>query len=346
MNCFKISCCLAFLSAVELSGQINPTVSSSTGNFSLTCANPSITLTANSSFTGVVSYTWTGPQLNVANAASVSAAIPGTYSVAASSGTILETTTVTIITNTAQPTLSLTSASASITCNTPTILMTATSSPTNVSYTWIEPGVSVGCAGSTCIAWVSGVYGVIVTDLVNGCQKTATIDISDNRLYPVFNSIGSYTVACPNGTVNLEPSLSTGTTNISFQWKIPAGAVTSPTNNLSLITNAPGEYTLTATDTKNGCVSNAFVSVFACVGIRESYQELKISGYPNPVSTIFKLEMDQEVDFIIDVTDVSGRHIVLGSNEREVNFAEFSPGLYIVTVQSTKWRKIFKVVKH
>ena len=345
MSFFKIFFCIVFLSAIRLCGQINPTVSSSTGNYSLTCANSVLTLSASSSFIGPVSYTWTNPQLIVANGSTINATAPGTFSLSASSGTILQTITVSVVINTVQPTLSLTAVSNSITCSTPTILMTTVSNPTNVSYAWVEPGVGFGCTSSTCIAAQTGTYSVTVKDAVNGCQKTATLNIVDNRQYPIFSSIGQYTVACPNGTVSLEPTLTTGTTNISFQWKIPPGAVTSPTNNLSLITNAPGEYTLISTNSMNGCATSTLVNVLACVGLNENFQKLKIIGYPNPASTVFNLEMEQGIDFIVQVADVYSRNLFSLSNEKQINFAQLKPGLYFVTVQSSKGTKIFKVIK-
>lgn len=253
MSLSKLLFSLAFLFAIPLISQINPTITSSTGNFSLTCSNPAITLTANSSFTAAVNFTWTTPQMNVVTGNSMTVSAPGTYSLAASSGTILQTITISIVINTIQPTVTLGAATTSISCNTPTILMTTVSNPTSVSYAWIEPGVGFGCTTSTCIAAQSGTYTVTVKNSVNGCQNTASITIGDNRQYPFFNSMSVYTVACPNGTVTLEPTLITNTANLSFQWKTPIGAITSPTNNLNLTTNAPGEYTLIATNTTNGC---------------------------------------------------------------------------------------------
>lgn len=345
MSSYKILFCFAALSAITSSGQISPTVSSSTGNFTLTCTNPTIILSANSSFTAPVSYTWTNPQLTVVSGSNIIATSPGTYSLAASSGTVLETVTVSIVINTVQPTLNFSAASGSITCATPTILMTAATNPTNVAYTWIEPSVGFGCTSSTCIAAQAGTYTVMVKDLVNGCQKTATITIGDNRVYPVFSSIGLYTIACPNGTVSLEPALITTTTNISFQWTAPAGAVTSATNNLNLITNAPGQYSLIATNTTNGCMSTTLVSVYACVGIGENFPELKITGYPNPASTVFKIEIERGTDITVTLADIAGQMVSTPSKETEVDLTLLKAGVYFITVQSSKGRKIFKVVK-
>lgn len=347
MSFLKICFCIVLLSAISLYGQINPTISSSTSNFSLTCLNPTISLTANSSFSGSVSYTWTNPQLNVVNGNSISAATLGTYTLSTSSGTILETLTVNIVTNTIQPAATLMAAVSSITCNTPTVLMTAINSPTNVSYTWIEPGVGFGCTSSTCIAATPGIYGVTVKDQLNGCQKTTTINIGDNRFYPVFSSIGLYTIACPNGTVSLEPSLTTATTNLTFQWKVPPNAITSATNNLQLITNAPGEYTLTATNTVNGCITNALVSVYACVGILENTSD-SLNLYPNPVNK--KVRISTGYNFTVTITVLNSLGQVMFSNSDyelpgEIELESLKPGIYYILITAkdkTVQRKLIK----
>lgn len=337
MSFFKIFFAFIFVSIFPLKAQINPTVTSSTGNFSLTCTNQTITLTANSSFTAAVGYTWTTPQLNIVNNSSVAAAVPGVFSIAASSGTILQTTTISIAINTVEPSVTLSAASASISCSTPTVLMTTASNPTNVSYTWVEPSVGFGCTSSTCIAAQAGTYSVIVKDAANGCQKTATINIGDNRIYPVFSSIGLYTVACPNGTVNLEPTLTTGTTNVSFQWKVPSGAVTSATISPSLITNAPGEYTLIATNTNNGCTTSALVNVFACVGIYTNEMKNTYKLFPNPFSDKLNLDFSQAAsspEKIIIVNTVGQKVFETGDlpSKMEIDLTFLPSGVYYVFV--------------
>ncbi len=346
MNYFKILFCVAILMTIRASGQISPTVTSSTGNYSLTCTNPVIILTANSSFTAPVTYTWTSPQLTVVNGNSINATSSGVFSLTASSGTILETVTVSVVINNVQPTVSLTGSSGSITCTTPTILLTAMNTPTNVSYTWIEPSVGFGCTSSTCIAAQAGTYSVIVKDAVNGCQKTATINLTENRQYPMFSSIGLYTVACPNGTINLQPTLNSSTVNVTFQWKLPAGAVTSATNNLSLITNSQGEYTLIATNTTNGCSTSTLVSVFACVGIDEFNIEDAISLFPNPVQSELNIYSPSDEILTIQVTDVFSKvALTLKISQNKIDFSELNAGIYFVTIVTNKGKSKVKVVK-
>ncbi len=344
MSFLKIFFSLTLLLAIQLKGQINPTVTSSTGNFSLTCMSSTVILTASSSFTAAVSYTWTTPQLNTVYGNSVSTAGPGVFSLSASSGTILQTTTISIVLNTVQPAVTLTAVSASITCNTPTVLMTTESNPTNVTYAWVEPGVGLGCTGSTCIAAQSGTYSVTVKDAANGCQKTAIINIGDNRQYPNFSSLNLYTVACPNGTVSIEPALTTGTANIFFQWKVPTGAITSATNNLGLITNAPGEYTLIATNINNGCATTALIDVFACVGISTNEMKNTYKLFPNPFTSKLSLDFGQTVSAPekISVFNTIGQKVFDFSElppTMEIDLTFLPSGVYYVFIHASDAKK-------
>ncbi len=352
MNFLKSLYLLCFLWAISVSGQINPTVSSSTGNFSLTCIIQSITITTSSTFTGTVSYTWTTPQPSVVNGNSISATVPGAYTLTASTGTILETLIVNVFTNTVQPTVTLSASAGFITCNTPTLLMTANNSPTNVTFTWIEPGVGFGCTTSTCIAATSGIYGVTVKDAINGCIKTATINIGDNRVYPIFSSTGHYTIACPNGTVSLEPTLTSGTTNILFQWKIPFGAVTSSTNNLSLITNAPGEYTLIATNSTNGCATSTLVSVFACVGIYTHEINNMYKLFPNPFTNKLNFDFSEAASLPekISIVNTVGQKVFETDElptKMEIDLTSLPNGVYYVFIQDNgAIKRPLKVIKN
>jgi hypothetical protein len=343
MRLIRKLCYLFLFKAITLVGQLNTTISSSTGAFSLTCTHPTIVLTATSNYTGgAVNFTWSTPQFSVISGNSVTATVPGIYTVTALSGTISESNTVSVANNLSIPTLTLTSSSTSITCLTYTTLMTAISNPTNVSYSWIEPGVGFPCTTYTCVFTVPGVYGVTVKDLANGCTQNATVSLQDGRNYPIFDPVGVYTVACPNGTANLEPSLSTGTANVSFQWKIPPGAITSTTNSSILTTNTPGEYTVTVTNSLNGCSTNAFILVYACVGIKEINYEADILVYPNPANKVLNIELKEASSRIINFQIINSIGQIV--KEEDVDLKEntsikvndLQEGIYILNLHIDK----------
>lgn len=352
MKRIAINYLLVFLlfSSCLLIGQINPSINSSSGQFSLTCSNPTITLFAQSSYSGNVTYLWTGPQMNMVNGPSLIVNIPGVYILTVLSGTILETLTVSVATNTTPPSVMLTAGSSSLTCLSPTVLIVANTTPSTVSYTWIEPGVGLGCSDYTCVAGTPGVYGVTVVDLGNGCQKTTTINIPDYRFYPVFSSVDLYTISCPNGTVNLQPVITTDTANISFQWNVPAGAITSPTNNSDLTTNSPGTYTVIATNTLNGCSTTAFIDVFACVGINELNMSLSTYFYPNPFTDKLTINLNHSSFIKITLVDLIGQTVFETTEVKHINEFDlgFLPrGVYFILFQSKNYNiQQTKVIKN
>ncbi len=342
---FIRSAFIVLITSLSAQGQINPIVTSSSGNYSLTCTNPSITLAANSTYSGNVTYTWENPQSNIVSGTSIAATVPGLYTLTASSGTILETVTLTVISNTVQPTLMSLTATGSITCGTHTVLLTASSNPTNVFYMWIEPGVGFGCTASTCIASAAGVYSLTIKDVLNGCEKSGTITVAENRNYPIFDAIGLYTIGCPNGTVAIEPTLLTPTAGVTFQWNIPQSAVTTATNKIHLITNAPGEYTLAALNQSNGCLTYTTVLVSQCVGVFENKNSSLVRMYPNPLKSLLNIQVENTTEYLVKVFDGQGRQILTGKNEEQIDFAAFSAGIYFLILQTPRERHIFKVMK-
>src|SRR4051812_24059199 len=116
--------------------QLNFTLTSSAGAYSLTCKDPSITLSTSTNFTSPVNYTWTTPQLNVLVAPSILISTPGTFTVNASSGSVTATKTIAIDTDTITPTVTLTASESSLTCVVSSVTLTAISNPSTVSYSW------------------------------------------------------------------------------------------------------------------------------------------------------------------------------------------------------------------
>lgn len=335
---------LALSASASLCAQINPTVTSSAGHYSITCTISTLTLAAGSSYTGTVSYTWVSQQTVTANSSSLTVHSPGLFTLSASSGTLVETVTVAVSVNTVLPTVSLI-ASGTITCNTPTVLMTASTSPGNLTYTWIEPGVGIPCTNYTCIAAIWGVYTVHVKDQVSGCQNTATVNVTEDLVYPIFNAIGDYTVACRDGTVSLEPSLQTPGSNIDYEWKVPLNSVTGTTNEQRLVTSTPGVYTVTATNISNGCSTTTVVVVSACVGMDELVNGSFLTIFPNPVRSLLHLESQDQTQWPMKVFNSFGNEILSLTAPGKIDFTLFAPGIYFLKVRGASESKVFKVIK-
>ncbi len=319
--------------------QLTFTVNSNLG-FTLTCANPAIHLQATSNYTLVQpTYTFFSPSNQMFTMNAVTVIVPGTWTVAAMAGTATASQTLAIFINTVAPTITLTASGASITCLTPTLLLSALTTPSNPTFSWIEPGVGIGCLSSTCVAAAPGLYGVNVIDPANGCSNTSSIQVFDGRSYPVFDAVSLFTVSCPGGTVNLNPTVLTPTTGISYKWVSPSGAVTSGSNTPVLNTNAPGVYTLAVTNTVNGCISQTLVNVWACVGIDENELQEQIKLYPNPSENRLFIEIKPASNspFHASITNTLGQILIVAECSNaisEIDLSLLNSGIYYVILRS------------
>lgn len=330
---------------IQANSQLNFSILSSTGSYSITCTHSAITLSTTSSYSSPVTYTWTTPLLNTVISPSLLASNPGVYTITASSGSISASQTLAVGINTSIPTVSITSSSNSITCSTGTVLLTGIVSPTNVTYTWFGAGDDLGCNSATCIKGAAGIYTLSVTNVSNGCTNTSTIQIRDGRIYPMLSSNNLFTVSCPNGTVDLSVSVQNPTVNLLYQWFPPSGAITNATNMPVLNTNAPGNYTLILTNSLNGCNIMTLVSVYACVGLEEvALNSIKI--FPNPVSDLLTIKSENVSGpkISLKILNDLGETVYFTDQfifNSPIDLSYLSPGIYFLKLQS----KTLKFIK-
>src|ERR1044072_4623821 len=113
------------------------TVTATAGNGgTLTCSNPSLTLSASSSASGV-SYSWTGPGGFTSTSQNPVVSTPGTYTVVGTSSSGSGSATVTVLENKVPPDLSATGGN--LNCGA-SVTLNASSSVAGVTYSWTGPG--------------------------------------------------------------------------------------------------------------------------------------------------------------------------------------------------------------
>ena len=204
----------------------------------LTCALPTVILTA----AGGVSYTFsagaTQAGSNTVNVATVQQ--PDSYSVtAADSKGCISTTAVTVTTDKSLPTISITAASTTLTCSSPTVLLTATSSATNLLWSTAQTTAAISVSQT-------GPYSVTATG-ANGCSAVSNdLLIGENKSITGF-SVHSVTV-CQGQTLSL---LTTGCAPGTVQWSNGA------TGNELTLTAGSSTSLLTATCTIGTCSTTA-----------------------------------------------------------------------------------------
>ncbi|MEA2162938.1 MAG: large repetitive protein [Thermoanaerobaculia bacterium] len=226
--------CSATSSPTTVTVNANPTASISAGGPTTFCAGGSVTLTASSG----ASYLWS----NGATTQSIVASASGNYSVTVMNANGCSATSApTAVTANANPTATITASGPTSFCAGGSVTLTASS---GASCLW-----STGATTQSIVASASGNYSVTVTN-ANGCSATSsptTVTVNANPTASI--TAGGPTTFCPGGSVTL-----TASSGASYLWS--TGATTQ-----SIIANASGNYSVTATNASGCSATSAATAV-------------------------------------------------------------------------------------
>ncbi|MBD2703569.1 VCBS repeat-containing protein [Spirosoma sp. BT702] len=225
--------CTATASAQVFQDNAPPTVSISPSSATLTCASPTASLTA----IGTGTYQWsTGATTQVISVTSAT-----TYSVTLTGANgCTATASAQVFQNNTVPAVNINPTSATLTCTTPTVSLSAVGSGT---YRW-----STGATTSTISVTAADTYSVTLTG-ANGCSRTASVVVSQDKNPPAVSiTPNSATLTCASPSVSLS-AVGTGT----VLWSTGS---TSRVISVSLT----GDYTVALKGT-NGCQAMATVTV-------------------------------------------------------------------------------------
>jgi Putative metal-binding motif len=215
-----------------------PTVSITPVAASVTCAAPSVDLTANGSGT----FAWSNGITTAINTVTAS----GTYTVTITGTNGCTASATRLVTsNTTLPTVSISPATAVLTCSAPSAALTAFGGGT---YLWSN---GITTAANTITA--AGTYTVTVTS-TNGCSKTSSRVVTSNFAVPTVTiSPSSPQLSCTTTQVAITAT-ATGTN--TFAW---SGGGTSASKTITIADT----YTVTVTSSANGCTTTASKIVIA-----------------------------------------------------------------------------------
>lgn len=337
------------LSCILFSQQPSMTFTNNTGTYTITCATPSINITASViPSSGSITYTWMGLAASYSGS-NVSITTGGIYTVTANNASIsVASQTLMIRTNTYVPQASIVpNNNVSISCSSPTVNLYGSGTsgiPPASGFPISQPvvcsafiGPSPGSSVNTCsyTAAIPGTYTFIVTDLNNGCSTSAFKAIFDNSVYPdVDLAAPPFNILCPNATATISPSVISNSQNLTYSWTPPQGAVTTALNTQYLIVNSPGNYKVIVINTITGCSVLATIQVVVCVGVSENTLS-SIDIYPNPTQGKFYLQMKDSDTKTVQIYTSNGSLIseqdVIGKNAG-VNISELNEGVYFIKV--------------
>lgn len=245
--------CTATASATVVLDNMAPTLSATGGV--ITCANPSISLKANSNTPGAT-FQWTGPNGFNSPQQNPLVSATGFYTVVAANPAngCTNSAGVSVTANLINPLLLTTNST--ITCASPLGKPTASSTTQGVTFAWTGPNGAT-YTGSNPQVNAPGFYTVVATNPVNGCTAISTsVLVTDNTTPPMaFAGETAPMINCFNAPVQLNGSGSSFGNNITYLWTTYDGNIISGMFGLFPRVNAAGTYTLKVTNTQNGCVA-------------------------------------------------------------------------------------------
>jgi len=241
-----------------------PVVSVTPQSYTNTCGHHTVQLTASATTTDV-SYTWTPPgsgSLSDPSIANPVASGSGVFTVVATNtvnGCASAPVAATLSVNNAAPSLSLSATSLSLSCNTATAGVVASSTSPAVTYSWNPSPFSGGSSG-TPVFDAAGVYTLTLSDNGNGCNTTGTLSVTSDTNAPTVSTAVSQTLSCTNHTVSVTSTV-TASGSVSYAWSGPG--ISGSTTGAAIDATQPGTYTLQVSDLQNGCNSQAVETVAA-----------------------------------------------------------------------------------
>jgi len=263
--------CTAVTTA-SVSGNSNaPQVTLSANSATLTCANSSVTINATVPATLTsASYSWS-PSSGISSGANSSTATftsSGAYTltVTDTNNGCSTSTLVNIASDQNPPAVSLSASNPSISCTNGTVDISVTPVNSTDTYLWNGSGAFTGQGTATISTTNSGTYQVVVTNTVNGCSTTQTINVGFNNNFTV--SIAGNTLICQGDTIKLNAN---GSTN--YNWADASGN-TYTTSSIMIPATANTQFTLTA--------STGACNTTTIIGVNVSPQiSISVTAIPN-----------------------------------------------------------------
>ena len=228
---------------------VAPTGPTASGGI-ITCSSSSTTITS-SSTTSPVTYDWDGPGNFDSDKATASATNTGIYTVTFTS---LNGCTATATAEVAQDSNvpDATADGGTINCINNTVVLDGGSTTPGVTLSWTGPAGFPPTTQEDPTVTIPGIYTLTVSNPVNGCSKIATANVNLDKDPPTATATGE-TLTCTNPTQTLLGS--SPVASVTWSWNGPDPTMPSTQQNPTATTE--GFYTLTVSDTGNGCTSTA-----------------------------------------------------------------------------------------
>ena len=279
--------------------------------------------------------------LSVANSNTYYASSSANYSVEVSDTSgCFNTTNVISVNALAQLPMPVITTNLPILCPNSFVDMSVDSSVFN-SYQWRQNGVDI--AGETYASYSTNATGMYDCAVTSSCGSGTSLPVYvSNGISPVVN-LGNDTTLCVGSISILRADYVSG---YSYLWQ------DNSTNSFLYVTSQVQDTNLVFIQVSNlyGCsASDSILLTFSvCTDISSPETTADMIFFPNPVNDHLFVYAPVEQKYIITIIDLIGRIILIQKSESstaELDMSQFSPGAYLVRVNSDKRIYQKKVIK-
>lgn len=127
----------------------------------------------------------------------------------------------------------------------------------NVVYEWSTPSGSIaaGFGSTNVLVNAPGTYVINVSDVVNGCMNSDTVEVLQDIRLPIANAGEDQFIDCHSVDATLNGSNSSNGANFSYQWQSSNNDDFSGVMSSTIVVSRGGAYTLTVRNLENGCTA-------------------------------------------------------------------------------------------
>jgi hypothetical protein len=238
---------------------VNPAINVNAGpDKILTCTNPTTTLDGSSTNAGAA-FSWSasggGNIVSGGSTATPTVNAAGTYVLTVTSSGCSAMDTVIVTANQTIPNVNA-GPDQVLTCGVTQVTLNGSSSTGGVTFSWTATGggaIFSGGSTATPTVQIPGTYILTVTNTVNGCSASDTAVVTQDINAPNVSAGIDKVLTCSVTSLQLSGSTTTGST--TYLWATGDGNIVSGGTTLTPTINAAGTYSLTVTNTINGCTA-------------------------------------------------------------------------------------------
>ncbi len=236
----------------------------------LNCEVSELVLSSEGSSIGSdIIYTWTtqdGNFLAGEDTPSPTVNVPGTYQLLLTNSQNACTDSVTVfVAQDTVPPVSIVEVFETLDCENPSILLNGSTSSQSaqIIYEWSTNDGNFVAGTETLMPSIDqgGTYELLLTDTVNNCKASASIDIVPDTLSPQLSIIAPELLTCDVTTINLEAQANNITDPYELSWNTVNGNIVSGDTTAMPVIDTPGIYSVSIVNLINGCSDTATVSV-------------------------------------------------------------------------------------